>query len=231
MKSKAAFLMSARILFEESRHVYFWTFTWVNVYNDWEYPKFWNQFARRVLNIYPMACGLRVLEAHTMHGLHYHLLVNKRLSIQLISRLAKRWGIGRIGVERATWGGVEYLAKYLIKYGAKLHGVRRWGSFGSWTAVRTNDIEIDSPYMRSRRQIVGNHKVTIGAEHLLRGAFDRHGHQGMGLCFEFLKQGKTASACLLVSAHVQMTAKGGLKYTRLRPIIPFSSAKYKSVTM
>lgn len=224
--------MSARILFEHSpKNIFFWTFTWREVHNDWDYNLLWNNFARRLLDIYPFACGLRVVEIHPGgHGLHYHLLVNKRISVQLVRRIASRYGIGWVWVERATWGSVSYLSKYLTKDKGRLFRVHRWGSFGSWTAVRTNNIVIDSPYMRSRNQILAGAKVTIGAEWLLRGAFARHGHTGMALCFEFLREGKTASACLLVNNHVELTKKGGLRYVHSKPIIPFAVVRDKAVT-
>lgn len=226
--------MSAQMLFEQfPKSIYFWTFTWIHVHDDWEYGKLFNEFAKRVKNIYPFSCGLKVVEVHPgefSHGLHVHLIVNQRLSIQLLSRIGRRYGLGRISVEKCNWGVVSYLAKYLTKRGPKVWGIRKWGTWGPWRGVRTNNIVIDSPYMRSRNRLLCGSKVTIGAEFLLRSAFDIHGHQGMALCFEFLKQGKTASACLLVNSHVELTKRGGLRYVRHKPILPFRVVRDKQVT-
>lgn len=231
MKSRVAFLLSAQMLFEHSpKGMYLWLFTFEKVYNDWEYPFFWEQFAKRVKNLYPLACGLRVVEAHGGgHGLHYHLLINKRLSIQLVVRIAKRYGIGFTSVKKCwDFGAALYLAKYLAKdmKGGNTPlkgGIHRWGTFGPWTGVRKNSIEVKSNYMTARKEIVSDEKVVIGYEFLLRGSYTLHGRRGMALCMEYLRRGQTSSACLLVSPNIRLTKKGGI--ARVIPLIPFQSSR------
>jgi len=219
--------MSAKILFESSPKVYFWTFTWWDVHNDWDYPMMWNNFARKVKDMYPLACGVRVIEVSPGgHGLHYHLLVNRRLSIQLISRIAKRYGIGRIGVIRCDYGAAVYLSKYLAKDEFRLFGgIRRWSTFGSWRGVHKNDIEISSNYMRARNYVVGPNKVRIGEEFLLRGAYTLGGRERMAKCYEFLCNHQTDKACMLVAPNVELTAKGGLRYIRAKNYINYAVAR------
>lgn len=214
-KSKAAFLLSAQKLFDIGDKVYFWTFTFKNVYPDWWYPYHWRIFARDVGNLYGgYVCGLRVLEPHDQHGLHYHLLVNRRLSIHLIRRIAERVGMFWIHVSRKSVdiGTAHYLAKYLSKKGPRLHGVHKWGTFGCFRGVRVNDIVIESDYMNARRRIVGTRKVPIGWEYVLRRVHDIHGDRGMEACFKKLSDGKLASAASFVSPHIEITPKGGIRY-------------------
>lgn len=231
MKSRVAFLLSAQMLFEHSpKSMYLWLFTFEKVYNDWEYPRLWNEFTKRLHDLYPLACGLRVLEVHPGgHGLHYHLLINRRLSIQLVNRISHKYGIGFTSVQKCwDFGAALYLAKYLTKEmrrgGQRLHGkIQRWGTYGPWHGVRKNSIEVKSNYMTARKEIVSDEKVVIGYEFLLRGSYTLHGRRGMALCMEYLRRGQTSSACLLVSPNIRLTKKGGI--ARVIPLIPFQSSR------
>lgn len=214
-KSKAAFLLSAEKLFSLGEKVYFWTFTFKNVYPDWWYPKHWRIFAQKIGNLYGgYVCGLRVLEAHEEHGLHYHLLVNRRLSIHHIRRIAEPLGIFWVHVHKkpVNIGTAHYLAKYLAKDSPKLHGVHRWGTFGSFRGVKVNDVEIESDYMTARRRMIGTSKIPIGWESVVQRVYAVHGEKGMAGCIKALKDGKLATAAAYVSPHVSITPKGGLKY-------------------
>jgi len=150
-KSQCAFVMSVRKLFEESSQVYFWTFTFVQVMPDWYYPRSWNVLMKDVQNLYGgMLQGLRVLEVHPGgHGLHYHALVNRRICVHLINRMAKKVGMGITHVQRADVGAGEYLAKYLIKENPLWPGMRRWGTIGGFRQVKKNNIRIDSVFHRN----------------------------------------------------------------------------------
>lgn len=226
-KSKAAFLLSAQRLFAEFPHsMYFWTFTFEDVYADWWYPEIWRKFSYEVNHLYGgYVCGLRVIEPHEQHGLHYHLLVNRRLSVHLIRRIGKKYGMGRIDVERCNYGAALYLSKYLAKRTHKMFGVRRWHTFGAYRGVAVNSIEIDSSYMRARREVLVKEKVPIGYERLLEGSFRLHGKAGLRKCYDFLRQGKTMSACMMVNPNVELTPKGGLRYCKRFICVPVKSVK------
>ena len=229
-KTQAAFLLSVEKLFAMSKAVYFWTFTFKKVYPDWWYPGAWRKFALDVTNLYGgYVCGLRVLEAHKEHGLHYHLLVNRRINIHLMLRMAKRYGFGRIGVERADKGSGRYLAKYLAKEN-KLHGVARWHSFGAFEAVRVSDVVIESEYMEVRRSLGIEGRLKIGYEGLLRGAYHNHGERGMRLSWELMHRGMIGEACKLVSPNVIITEKGGMKYLRGPDAIAYRVSKQHRLT-
>jgi len=239
-KTQAAFIMSVDRLFEISKRVYFWTFTFKNTYPDWWYPVAWSRFSRDVKNLYGgYICGLRVVEPHPNgHGLHYHLLVNRRMSIYFIRRIGERYGMGRISVDKRPAGphSGKYLSKYLVKDVERpLHGVARWGPFGNFCHVRKNDVVIESPYMECRRRWVMG-KVAIGYETIIRRVWELHGEIGMVKVIGLLEKGRTAKACSMVSPHVRVTSKGGLqwsvnprKYMRLyeRPI-PFQIQRHVS---
>lgn len=217
-KSQVAFLLSAQMLFERyPESMYFWTFTFEKVYPDWWYAGIWKKFVDRLgdrLNRY--GYGLRVIEPHEEHGLHYHLLLNRRLGCQEMARL---WGHGRVSVCRCDFGAATYLAKYLCKDAPKMYGVYRWHTFGPWRGVKKNAIEIDSRYMRARREIATRtNRVMIGYEKLMESAFILHGKEGLRRCYNFLCDGKTTSACLCVSPNVEITARGGIRY------LPFTQA-------
>lgn len=220
-KSKAAFLMSAQALFGLGRRVYFWTFTFKNTYPDWWYPAAWRKFALAVYNLYGGdVCGLRVIEAHKEHGLHYHLLVNRRMSIHLIRRIATPLGIFWIHVSKRAvpFAAALYVSKYVTKYGPKLHeGIHRWNTFGAFQAVKKNSVIIDSPYMRARRRWVKT-KVPYGYEELLRRVFEVHGCRGLRECARKLREGKLMSAATMASPHLVITPRGGLKYFAPIPI-------------
>jgi len=165
-KSQAAFIMSVDRLFSLGQKVYFWTFTFKNVYHEWEYPVLWDRFlkgleyahgsgrAGRVIR------GLRVLEPHKQHGLHFHMLTTKRLSIHIVRRVGKRFGMGRIGVEACDRGTGYYLAKYLGKNQKAFCTRRRsWGSVGGFMQCKVKDVEVDSAFSRNMKGLFNGHQV------------------------------------------------------------------------
>lgn len=167
-KSKAAFLLSVRHLFAQKRRVYFWTFTFRGVEDDTHAFKCWNHLAtllRRKWKDDLGVPGVRVVEVHPGgHGLHFHLLVARRLSVDEVRRLAIRSGFGRIHVQKARQNHGEYMAKYLAKSDDGLkRGCRRWGNFGSFKGTAVKDIVIESTLAencrRVRRVIEGNGKA------------------------------------------------------------------------
>jgi len=127
---------------------YMWTFTFPQVMPDWWYARGWSEMIEALAKVYGGRIGgVRVVEAHRQHGLHFHVLVNQRVSVHLMRRLGKRLGFGRLHVVRADLGSVRYLVKYLVKDRTPLFGaVRRWRVFGNVVATRKRDVVIDSPF-------------------------------------------------------------------------------------
>jgi len=162
-KSQAAFILSCERLFDCYPKCYFWTFTFVDCMPDWWYPKHWSRFVRDLSDLYGGCLfGMKVLEPHTEHGLHYHAILNRRVSVHLVRRIGKRYGIGRVQVKRADMGSAYYLAKYLSKGGAIHKGMHRWNTVGGFVGVKCKNIEIDSPYHRTMKKLCFGQKVGFG---------------------------------------------------------------------
>lgn len=159
-KSEAAFRLSAAKLFEESRDVFFWTITFREVHCDWQYSTMWNRFWLEFTDkTNYFLSGIRVTEFHSSHGIHFHLLCNRRLPVQVVRRFGRRWGIGRVHVakvrNRAELGDdvermVGYMAKYLTKDGrSQFHtAMRKWSCFGGFEGVKVRNIEVDCEFNR-----------------------------------------------------------------------------------
>jgi hypothetical protein len=163
-KSQAAFILTCQRLFEScSGKMYFWTITSVKVMHDWQYPIVWRRMSRSLQNL-GLVFGVRVLEPHREHGLHYHLLINRRLSVHIMRRLANKAGFGfkgqfpRVHVCVADSGVSFYLAKYLAKGGKLWPGLHRWGTIGGYQQTKVHSIEIDSVTMRAFRVVRGTMK-------------------------------------------------------------------------
>jgi len=157
-KSEAAFRMSCHKLFSENRRIYFWTFTNKVPVADWQAGPVWHRFSVELCNLYGgLLRGLRVIELHRDHGIHWHCLLNKRVWVGEVRRIGARYGIGRVHVERADGkGAVDYLAKYLSKkekpYGCR---VRKWGAVGGFAAVRKVDVVVESSYHTNVKYCLG----------------------------------------------------------------------------
>lgn len=152
-KSQSAFLFSADRLFSEEPKVYFWTFTWAKPMPDWYYANCWARFIRDLSNLYGGTLrGLKVVELHKEHGVHYHCLLNKRIWVGEVRRLAKRYGIGRVDVEEADFGGAMYLASYITPREKLFAGCSRWGTIGGFKGCRVKDVEIDSSFHRRMKR-------------------------------------------------------------------------------
>lgn len=163
-KTQAAFILSGLKLFDAFPRIYFWTFTFVDVSPDWWYPAAWNAFSKDLQNWFGFqVVGLRVLEIHPAeysHGLHYHALLNKRVSVHVVRHIGKKYGFGRIEVEQADRGSVYYLSKYLAKNTGRLApGMRRWGTIGGFRQVKKSSIIIDSAFHRNMKKLHHGRKV------------------------------------------------------------------------
>jgi len=133
------------------KKLYFWTFTFREVLPDWHYPYRWQKFIRELVHgIYGgNVAGLRVIEPHQEHGLHYHALLNKRIWVRIVRRIAYKYGIGRVQVSKGPVDidTADYLGKYLDKkrFGT-LTRIARWHSVGNFKAIHKNNIEVISPF-------------------------------------------------------------------------------------
>ena len=169
-KTCAAFNFSVEKLFKEYEKVYFWTFTFKSVPGDDQMAmEAWAMLHSRLRNNFPDMQGLRVCELHKNHGIHFHCLVNIRIPIDRMKRLAfgngRLFGVnhyldfGRLSVEVANLGAGAYLAKYLTKQYASDNNFwhrRRWGSMGGFDYVRVGQIAFESNTTRNRYKLFGN---------------------------------------------------------------------------
>jgi len=165
-RQQTAFRWSCDELFEVSKRVYFWTFTLVDAMPSWWVGPTWSKLLDWMAQKFGRFQGLRVFEWHKNHGLHVHMLCNRRLPVASIRRYAKRLGFGRINVKRANYGGALYLRKYLGKDAGKIpHSGRAWQRIGGVGCAK-NAIEYHSPSLtqRKRRAAVlrgeGKHSLT-----------------------------------------------------------------------
>jgi len=151
-KSQFAFEQTAQMMFERGP-VILWTFTFREVYPDWNYSYLWDKFSRELANwFWGNVGGLRVVEAHREHGLHFHVLLNRRVPFTAIDRMARKHGFGHSLAEVADQGAIRYLVPYLRKQWRDrdpLHcGMRRWSAFGNIVRVRVGNVECDSRSVR-----------------------------------------------------------------------------------
>jgi len=154
-KAQYAFLRSAEVFFEQYRTVYLWTFTFKRVHADWRCQRAWFLLMRDLQDMEGKSLrGLRVAELHAEHGIHYHVLVNTRLGVAMVRRMAQRYGFGRIHVTRCNKNGAAYLAKYLTKEG-RIPNIRRFGTIGGQFHVRVNDVKVDSLFHRNTQEFLG----------------------------------------------------------------------------
>lgn len=167
-------MLSCHRLFGMKLRVYFWTFTFVNVLHEWEYGPRWDGFMRSVNRALGnrSGCGwvrgIRVIEPHERHGLHYHMLTTRRISIHLMRRVGRKYGIGRIGVERCNKGAAEYLTKYLGKSKSFATRIRSWGAVGGFRVCRVKDVQMDSAFHRNMRELFKGERTSLYAASIIR---------------------------------------------------------------
>lgn len=150
-KSKQAFLFSAENLSQQG--LYMWTLTFRELLAVKDTRKRWNHLLTLMRRRWPDLCGLRVFELHKIHGLHVHLVTNRRIDVNVVRALAKQAGWGRVHVERIPPDRAAYLAKYLGKDRPEaLHGWRLWGAFGKWDWSRVGDIVAETGRSKAWRQ-------------------------------------------------------------------------------
>lgn len=149
-KTQFAFRCNVELLFERSARVYMWTFTFVEVIPSWWALSAWDKLKTALRLYYGRIQGIRVTELHKEHGVHFHVLINKRMSVQAVRRIGARYGFGRIHVTRADVGAGKYLAKYLTKEEALPTAGRKWATFGM-DGTRVRDIQVDSEVSRKTK--------------------------------------------------------------------------------
>lgn len=157
MKSRTAFEYTIRKM-EKQGKLYFWTFTYREVHSLKTAMGLWNEFLTMLKRKMGFR-GVRVLELHDDHGVHFHVVTDKRFKIRAILAIGVRYGFGRTHVERVidVAGGIAYLCKYLSKRRAPcLKRVRLWAAFGLIERTRVADIVVDSPFIRVLREVMGS---------------------------------------------------------------------------
>ena len=158
MKSRAAFERTVRKMEQTGAKLFFWTFTYRDVHSLTIAMRLWNEFLT-ILKRKMGFRGVRVLELHDEHGVHFHVITNKRYKIRAILTIGARYGFGRTNVQwvRDVGAGIAYLCKYLSKPRAMcLKGVRLWAAFGDIERTRVCDIIVDSPFVRILRETMGS---------------------------------------------------------------------------
>jgi len=153
-KTQAAFSLCALKLFAEHPRVFFWTFTFTNCIPDAWAMNQWNMMWRELSNWHgAMIMGLRVVEPHEWHGLHFHCLLAPRMSVHVVRRCAKRFGFGRIHVKRADHGSILYLAAYLTGERGLTKGARSWARIGGFKGCTVRNVEVDSIFHRNIKSL------------------------------------------------------------------------------
>lgn len=174
-RQQQAWLWSAERLFAENEKIYFWGLTFVNTPIDDEMAmEDFNQLMTRVKNIFHGIQGLRVCELHRSHGIHFHLLINQRIPIRRMKRIARgnmrlngvnRYlDFGRMSATICDFGAAEYLSKYLVKGYCERNSFwhrRRWGTIGGFKQVRCKDIEFETLENINQRKMFGGYQIKM----------------------------------------------------------------------
>lgn len=153
-RTKEAFLFSAEKLVAETGQLFLWTFTFreVPLSDDWALDQ-WIKACKNGKRDFQGVHGLRVIELHKLHGMHFHLLLNSRFPVERMLRIFWPLGFGMINVEKCDLGASAYMAKYLTKKGRNgdfLGRRRRWGAFGGFRPTRCKDISYESNFQRNK---------------------------------------------------------------------------------
>ncbi len=163
-KSAVACTFTAEHIIEAGGSTW-WTFTFdpgfkagdVGLNHDWGADQ-WDRCLRALRREYSNLGGIRVFEPHKDGRLHIHVIFNRRLPIQHVRRLSRRYGFGRINCKQVVTNESTGLAHYLTKYLRKTHadrhehfrkGRRLWASFGKLpNKSLVKNIRCDSPSSR-----------------------------------------------------------------------------------
>lgn len=184
-KSKFAFEQSAEQLFVRNKKIYFWTFTFREVpWCDTWAMKRWHLLMNGLTRHFPLCEGLRVMELHKSHGIHFHAIINVFVPCDVMKRLGEPLGFGRMAVKIADRASVTYLSKYLTKTFADRNeffgGRRRWGAIGGLPITRCKDLVYDGPMQRNKKLLFSSSQVGYKEFRLLCSFSDSY-----GLCAEW----------------------------------------------
>jgi len=175
-RTAQAFTFTVERLATYNPKLYFWTFTYRQVpFNDTWAMWQWAQFMRKVNNAFPLLKGVRVVELHRSHGIHFHALVNDRIPLERFRRIGWPHGFGRLSVQAADIGSAGYMAKYLTKSYREQNGFgrrRRWGAMGGFPVCRCRDVVYDTDYMRNHQAMFGGLKIPCGLAMIMRSYSD-----------------------------------------------------------
>src|ERR1022692_4772946 len=122
-KTACAFQFSVEKLARQSEKLYFWTLTFKSVpIDDLHAMEDWNLLHNRLMWYFRGIQGLRVAELHKSHGIHFHLIVNRRIPLDRMRKVCHGTGhiignnryldFGRMSVSKCNADVSKYLSKY-----------------------------------------------------------------------------------------------------------------------
>jgi len=233
-KTKAAFFLTVENVFRSAKgkghKVYLWTFTFFVAQSDWDGSRMFSSFLhelRRPCWLGSGWGGVKVVELHKEHGVHFHALFTERVAIDIVREVASHYGIGRVQVERADEGTAKYLSKYLSKKRAgprteSGRGLRRWAAFGDIERTRVADLVNESPmwvHRRAKGQVWLN---SFADEKLLTRTWD-HGPAAFDAAYAALSdfRGRGQDACAIAEGRLE--ARGVVTLVKPMPqgVAPF----------
>lgn len=167
LKSRYAYKMTCENFTQYAKDtgsgLYFWTFTLRKAQEDSFVGGMFSAFIRRVchwyrLDMVPLG-GVRVIERHKSGVPHWHSVVNKRIPVDELRKLGKRFGIGRMEVKKVYYsrGAFDYLREYMEKEKTfQGRGVRlsKWSTFGFTPfATKVNDVVCENSATRALSRV------------------------------------------------------------------------------
>ena len=144
-KSKIACRFSIDTLLAGCVGSYMWTFTTPKKYPVRLTALMWGELSRNLVRSLGFR-GVRVFELHPGgHGLHIHVITDKRYNVNSIRHYSRMAGFGRIDVSYKHLSGADYVSKYLGKQHRPkaLKGLRLWQCLG-FSGSKVKDIVLDS---------------------------------------------------------------------------------------
>jgi len=133
--------------------LFLWTFTFKEVYQDEMCAERCRAMMRRLNQKFGRIGSVRAFELHPGgHGLHCHVVMNRRLPAREVWRIAGKTGLGRVDVVKVKPGDEVATAIYMTKYftketGGIAKGVRSI-AFGG-ISCRLRDVQVDSRASRA----------------------------------------------------------------------------------
>lgn len=156
MLAKRLFLMQCHIdRLRKSGALHMWTFTRREACDYKVFRAEWNKLLTYLVRFFKRRgkqwSGVRVYEVHPgkweehSHGLHAHVVCNKRYDVEVVMDACRAAGWGRCHVVRVRPGSEYYVTKYLgKKREPSLKGWRLTATFGMAKRARLSDIQVTS---------------------------------------------------------------------------------------